>query len=69
MQHDEENNPKHWIWGIFYYNPGDKRLILPKRLPYFGLTVNFASPYAIPLIIGSIVLLVLMTQVLGYLFH
>lgn len=35
------NNP--WKFGIFYYNPDDKRLLPPKRIPGLGWTVNFAN--------------------------
>ena len=48
MQSPEENelfhkDPNNWKWGIFYYNPGDERLFLPKKNPLMGLTVNFAK--------------------------
>ena len=39
------NNPDNWKFGIFYYNPGDKRLFLPKRNPALGYTLNFGNPY------------------------
>jgi uncharacterized membrane protein len=39
-------DPHNYKWGIFYFNPQDPRVILPKRNPYWGLTVNFANPYS-----------------------
>jgi hypothetical protein len=32
-RHNElgENQPDHYKWGIFYYNPDDARVIVPKR--------------------------------------
>jgi uncharacterized membrane protein len=33
-------------WGIFYFNKKDKRVVVPKRYRYWGLTVNFARPGA-----------------------
>ena len=36
-----------WFLGVFYYNPGDKRLFPPKRIPAMGWTVNFANPLSI----------------------
>jgi uncharacterized membrane protein len=36
-------DPNNWIWGIFYYNKEDKRLMPPKRIPFMGWTVNFAN--------------------------
>lgn len=42
-----ENDKTKWIWGIFYYNPDDKRIFRPKRNPAFGWTVNFANPKSV----------------------
>lgn len=36
-------DPNNWIWGIFYYNKEDNRLLPPKRIPIMGWTVNFAN--------------------------
>lgn len=36
-------DPGNWK-GIFYYNPKDPRVLVPKRHPSYGLTLNFASP-------------------------
>jgi uncharacterized membrane protein len=33
----------YWKWGLFYYNPGDAALFVPKRLGY-GYTMNMAHP-------------------------
>jgi uncharacterized membrane protein len=38
-----ETNPDHYRWGIFYYNPDDTRIILPKRAQWMGWTLNFAN--------------------------
>ena len=38
---------KYWKWGIFYYNPEDKRMFPPKRNPWMGWTVNFGNPISI----------------------
>lgn len=38
------NDPNNWILGLFYYNKSDKRVFLPKKVPYLGVTVNFANP-------------------------
>jgi uncharacterized membrane protein len=40
-------DPKNWIWGIFYFNPKDPRLLPPKRIEWMGWTVNFANPKSI----------------------
>lgn len=39
----KEMNPEFYKWGIFYFNPGDNRVILPKRNPWMGWTLNFAN--------------------------
>ncbi|MCU0360615.1 MAG: hypothetical protein MUF75_07850 [Bacteroidia bacterium] len=51
MQTPEQNDafhkdPNNWKWGLFYYNPLDERLFLPKKNPMMGITLNFAKPEA-----------------------
>ena len=41
------NDPDNWIWGLFYYNKEDKRLLPPKRIAFMGWTVNFANPNSV----------------------
>jgi uncharacterized membrane protein len=31
-----------WRWGIFYSNPEDPRIWVPKKIPVTGFTLNFA---------------------------
>jgi len=38
-----EKNPENYKWGIFYYNPDDSRIIVPKRSQWMGWTLNFAN--------------------------
>lgn len=38
-----QNNPEHYKWGLFYFNPDDNRIIVPKRNPWMGWTLNFAN--------------------------
>ena len=40
------NNPDNWKW-IFYVNPKDPRLFVPKLNPKLGWTLNFGNKYAI----------------------
>lgn len=37
------NNPFNWR-GTFYVNRNDPRIIVPKRLPSLGWTLNFGHP-------------------------
>jgi uncharacterized membrane protein len=50
-----DDNPEHWKLLIFYYNPENPRLLVPKvtGLPF---TLNFAKPMAW-VITGSLVAL------------
>lgn len=49
--HKDANN---WKLGMFYYNKEDKRLLVDKRNPNLGGTINFAHPKSYLFIIGMI---------------
>lgn len=53
---------KYWIWGMFYFNPEDKRIFPPKRIPWMGWTVNFANPISILIAVILIVSLIGITN-------
>ena len=36
-------DPNNWKLGCLYFNPDDKRIFPPKRIPWMGWTVNFAN--------------------------
>ncbi len=36
-------NPNNWKFGVFYYNPEDKRILPPKRIKWMGMTINWAN--------------------------
>lgn len=55
-------DPNNWKFGIFYFNPKDKRIFPPKRVAQFGWTVNFANPISILAIIGIIALTIIVTK-------
>jgi uncharacterized membrane protein len=38
------NNPDKYKWGIFYYDPDDSRVFVPKNIQWLGYTVNFGNP-------------------------
>ncbi len=57
------NDDRYWKGGVFYYNPDDHRIIVPKRYGV-GYTFNFANKIAI-LILLSIVLLPLLIVLLS----
>ncbi|TDP00845.1 DUF5808 domain-containing protein [Flavobacterium sp. 245] len=61
-QEDYDNwhkDPNNWYLGCFYYNPKDKRLMPPKRIKWMGLTVNFANPYSVLLLVPFLIIVVL----------
>jgi uncharacterized membrane protein len=45
-------DPDNYKWGIFYFNPDDSRLFLPKRNPFLGYTLNFANSYSYLILIA-----------------
>ena len=53
-----EKNPEHYKWGLFYFNPDDPRVILPKRAQWMGWTMNFANPW-LYVILGSFIIIAL----------
>lgn len=43
MEYDPIDDPSNYIWGTFYFNKEDKRVIVPKRARLLGFTLNFAN--------------------------
>lgn len=43
---DPIRDPKNYVWGLFYCNSDDDRIVVPKRFG-FGLTLNFSKPYVL----------------------
>lgn len=56
-----ENDPDNYKWGIFYFNPDDSRILLPKRNKWMGWTLNFANLWAYVIILSIIVIAILIT--------
>ncbi|MEE4198033.1 MAG: DUF5808 domain-containing protein [Bacteroidales bacterium] len=59
----EINNPDNYKLSIFYFNPKDKRIIVPKQDQYRGWTLNFGNIYAY-----LVILLLLLIMVAASLF-
>lgn len=53
-----ENDPDNWIWGIFYYNPKDKRSYFPKRIKEFGWHANYADPNYVVIVLLLVAVIV-----------
>jgi uncharacterized membrane protein len=49
-------DPENYVWGIFYFNRKDSRVLLPKRNNWRGWTLNFASLYTYLILIAIIAL-------------
>jgi uncharacterized membrane protein len=47
-------NTDNYKWGVFYYNPDDSRVIVPKRYRSMGWTFNFAHPVSYLILVGII---------------
>lgn len=54
------DNDENYKWNIFYYNPADRRLLVPKRNKLLGWTLNFANPWSYMVIAGIIAFAILM---------
>ena len=54
---DDGDQSKHWYLGIFYFNPKDKRIFVPKRYG-FGWTNNCGNPFSIVMLLAVIVIIV-----------
>mgnify|MGYP003544703277 CR=1 FL=1 len=52
-----ENDPKNWIWGMFYYNPKDKRSYFPRKPKELGWHANYADP-------NNIIIIALMVAII-----
>lgn len=54
-------DPNNWKLGMFYYNPEDKRILVPKKIKWMGWTVNFANPKSVLLFVGILISAILIT--------
>jgi hypothetical protein len=51
-------DPRNWKWAGIYFCKEDPRVIVPKRIKWFGWTLNFARPSAIPTVLLIVAFLV-----------
>lgn len=42
-KNNSQNDPKYWIWGLFYYNPEDNRMFPPKKNQRNGMDHKFCK--------------------------
>jgi len=55
-------DPNNWKWGLFYYNPDDKRIFPPKRAAWMGFTLNFSNRKSV------LVFLMILALIVGLLY-
>jgi uncharacterized membrane protein len=55
-------NPDNYKWGIFYFNPEDPRVFVPKQIQWMGWTLNFANPVSWIIILGFIVFAIFISR-------
>jgi uncharacterized membrane protein len=58
-------DPDNWIWGLFYYNKEDKRLLPQKRIPIMGWTVNFANRNSVLFFVFMMLLIILFVVIMA----
>ena len=57
-------DPNNWVWGLFYYNKEDKRLMPPKKIAWMGWTINFANYKSVLFMIGWILFFVFIVSMI-----
>jgi len=62
MTNNDEKESKNYFL-IFYWNPHDKRIFVPKRYGV-GWTVNFGNPFSILAFVGTLVIIELLANLL-----
>ena len=63
MEDRNEKEKKEGYVGPFYWNPGDKRVFVPKRWGY-GWTVNFANPFSILALFSILIVVLILAKLL-----
>lgn len=63
LKENWHEDPKNWILGFLYFNRSDRRVIVPKRNPFMGWTVNFASIYSYFILVFIIGLFVILKRI------
>ena len=58
---DKLQDPDNYKWGIFYFNKRDSRIILSKKNPYTGFTINLANPFTYLILLGFIAVILVFT--------
>jgi uncharacterized membrane protein len=57
-----KTNEEKYIWGLFYFDRSDSRVIVPKINRWMGWTFNFARPEAYLIIAALIVIIIFVSR-------
>jgi uncharacterized membrane protein len=60
-----QNDPNNYVLGLLYFNPNDKRVIVPKINKFLGWTLNFAKLYSYLIILGIIGFAIIITKIVS----
>jgi uncharacterized membrane protein len=52
------NDPDNWVAGFIYFNRKDKRIFVLKRIPAFGITLNFGNPVSMVILAVFVIFIV-----------
>ncbi len=64
MLNTEHRNPEHYKWGLFYFDPNDPAMIVPKRNWGMGWTFNFGNKSTYLLIVGIVAIVIVLNMFL-----
>ena len=62
---DPVDDIHNYKWNIFYYNPEDARIIVPKRIRLFGWSLNFARKESYLVLFLTMEVIVLLSKLNG----
>ena len=63
---DPVDDDRYYKFHVFYFNPEDDRVIVPKRTRSLGFTVNFARKEALGVLIASILVIIILIEIFNY---
>ena len=50
---DPTQDNKNYKFWVFYYNPNDERVFVPKKIASLGITLNFAKKESYLFLVGA----------------
>lgn len=62
-KNNKNKNSEQWV-GLFYFNRSDKRILVPKRTPGMGWTLNFGNLYSYIIIIAIVSVIIIYNNII-----